>query len=411
MAIPPPRSGGGGRKPRVPPLPPARTLLTALAAVVTLAVLCLLSSSSPAASLSGYRRSVAGRGDKYLYWGGRVDCPGKHCDSCAGLGHQESSLRCALEEALFLGRIFVMPSRICLSSVHNAKGVLQSNATSTRRWEESSCAMESLYDIDLISRTVPVILDNSETWHDIVSRTTFQKGSVAYVQGISRAELKANPLYSTALVINRTASPLAWFMECKDRKNRSSVMLSYTFLPSMPARKLRDAANKLLSVTFVVGCDATLNSVPLFQMKEILGDYDAIHVRRGDLLKNRKDRFGVERSLHPHLDRDTRPEFIKKRIAKWIPPGRTLFIASNERTPGFFSPLSDRYRLAYSSNFSSILGPVIENNYQLFMVERLMMQGAKTFVKTMREFDSDLTLCDDPKKNTKVWQKPVYTDD
>lgn len=88
-------------------------------------------------------------------------------------------------------------------------------------------------------------------------------------------------------------------------------------------------------------------SVPLFQMKEILGDYDAIHVRRGDLLKNRKDRFGVERSLHPHLDRDTRPEYIRKRIVKWIPPGRTLYIASNERTPGFFSSLSDRYHLHY----------------------------------------------------------------
>uniref|UniRef100_A0A453AY97 O-fucosyltransferase family protein n=1 Tax=Aegilops tauschii subsp. strangulata TaxID=200361 RepID=A0A453AY97_AEGTS len=145
------------------------------------------------------------------------------------------------------------------------------------------------------------------------------------------------------------------------------------------------------------------------QIKEILGEYDAIHVRRGDLLKNRKDRFGVERSLHPHLDRDTHPEFIKRRIAKWIPKGRTLFIASNERTPGFFSPLSDRYKLAYSSNFSGILEPIIENNYQLFMVERLIMQGAKTFVKTMKELDSDLALCDDPKKNTKNWEVPVYT--
>ncbi|CAL4939584.1 unnamed protein product [Urochloa decumbens] len=394
MVIPPPRiaggGGGGGRKPRVPPLPPARTLLTAFAAAAALAVLCLL-SSSPAASLSGAWRSGARSGDKYLYWGGRVDCPGKHCGSCAGLGHQESSLRCALEEALFLGRTFVMPSRMCLSSVHNTKGVLQSSASSEQRWEESSCAMESLYDIDQISRTIPVILDNSKTWHDIVSRSKkLEVGGVAHVQGISRGELKQNPLYSTALIINRTASPLAWFMECKDRKNRSSVMLSYTFLPSMPAKNLRDAANK---------------------MKEILGDYDAIHVRRGDLLKNRKDRFGVERSLHPHLDRDTRPDYIRRRIAKWIPPGRTLYIASNERTPGFFSPLSDRYKLAYSSNFSRILEPVIENNYQLFMVERLIMQGAKTFVKTMREFDSDLTLCDDPKKNTKVWQRPVYTDD
>lgn len=392
MAIPPriTAAGGGGRKTRVPPLPPARTLLTAFAAVVALAILCFL-SSSPTATLSGSWRSGARSGDKYLYWGSRVDCPGKHCGSCAGLGHQESSLRCALEEALFLGRIFVMPSRMCLSSLHNTKGIIQSGATTKQRWEESSCAMESLYDIDQISRTVPVILDNSKNWHDIVSRSMkLEVGGVAHVQGISRGELKQNSIHSTALIINRTASPLAWFMECKDRKNRSSVMLSYNFLPSMPAEKLRNAANK---------------------MKEILGDYDAIHVRRGDLLKNRKDRFGVERSLHPHLDRDTRPEYIRKRIAQWIPPGRTLFIASNERTPGFFSPLSDRYKLAYSSNFSSILEPIIENNYQLFMVERLMMQGAKTFIKTMREFGSDLTLCDDPKKNTKVWQKPVYTDD
>lgn len=42
--------------------------------------------------------------EKYLYWGNRIDCPGKHCGSCEGLGHQESSLRCALEEALFLNR-------------------------------------------------------------------------------------------------------------------------------------------------------------------------------------------------------------------------------------------------------------------------------------------------------------------
>lgn len=34
-------------------------------------------------------------------------------------------------------------------------------------------------------------------------------------------------------------------MECKDRNQRSSVMLPYSFLPSMAARKLRDAADKV----------------------------------------------------------------------------------------------------------------------------------------------------------------------
>ncbi|MFS7889217.1 hypothetical protein Hanom_Chr00s000003g01604341 [Helianthus anomalus] len=42
--------------------------------------------------------------EKFLYWGNRIDFPGKHCESCEGLGHQESSLRCALEEAIVLNR-------------------------------------------------------------------------------------------------------------------------------------------------------------------------------------------------------------------------------------------------------------------------------------------------------------------
>uniref|UniRef100_A0A0E0ANC8 Uncharacterized protein n=1 Tax=Oryza glumipatula TaxID=40148 RepID=A0A0E0ANC8_9ORYZ len=386
--------GGGGRQRMALPLPPKGALLAAVTTASVLSILCVLSFTDSLSYLGFQVRGVDKRESSrsYLYWGAAVDCPGKHCASCAGLGHQESSLRCALEEALFLDRIFVMPSRLCLNSVHNTRGIInQSDATSNKRWETSSCAMESLYDIDLISRTVPVVLDNPQSWYAIVSRSTKlgEEGDVAHAQGVSRQELKENTLYSKAFLINRTASPLAWFMECKDRTKRSSVMLPYNFLPSMPARKLREAANKI---------------------KVILGDYDAIHVRRGDLLKNRKDRFGVERSLHPHLDRDTHPENIKRRIAKWIPRGRTLFIASNERTPGFFSPLSDRYKLAYSSNFSSILEPVIDNNYQLFMVERLIMQGARKFVKTMKEFDNDLSLCDDPKKNTKVWEEAVYTD-
>ncbi|XP_057802951.1 uncharacterized protein LOC131018244 [Salvia miltiorrhiza] len=206
-------------------------------------------------------------------------------------------------------------------------------------------AMDSLYDLDFMSNTVPVILDNSKTWHHVLT-TSMKLGSrgIAHVRGVSRTDLQQKKMYSNLLLINRTASPLSWFMECKDRNNRSSIMLPYSFLPSMAAKKLRDAAEK------VIHCNlATFR------------------------------------------------------------PGRTLFIASNERTPGFFSPLSVRYKLAYSSNYSSLLDPIIENNYQLFMVERLIMMGAKSFIRTFKEDDTDLSLTDDPKKNTKIWQIPVYT--
>ncbi|CAI9099572.1 OLC1v1036421C1 [Oldenlandia corymbosa var. corymbosa] len=286
-----------------------------------------------------------------------------------------------------------MPSRMCINPIHNNKGILhQSNSTSSEeRWTTNSCAMDSLYDISLISEKVPVILDNSKQWHRVLS-TSMKLGSrgIANVQAVSRNDLQSKSSYSNILLVNRTASPLAWFMECKDRNDRSAVLLPHSFLPSMAAKKLQNAAEKI---------------------KALLGDYDAIHVRRGDILKTRKDRFGVDRTLHPHIDRDTRPEFIQCRIAKWCPPGRTLFIASNERKPGFFSPLASRYKLAYSSNYSSILDPLIENNYQLFMVERLILMGAKTYIKTYKEDENDLSLTDDPKKNTKVWQIPVYTKD
>ncbi|XP_057549304.1 uncharacterized protein LOC130827558 isoform X2 [Amaranthus tricolor] len=301
---------------------------------------------------------------KFLYWGYRIDCPGKHCDTCAGLGHQESSLRCALEEALFLERTFVMPARMCINPIHNKKGILHqmSNVSTEKGWMATSCAMDSLYDLDLISQKIPVILDNSELWHQVLS-TTMKLGArgVAHVEGVNRVELKKNSQYANLLLINRTASPLAWFVECKDRLNHSAVMLPYDFLPSMATKKLRDAADMI---------------------KAMLGDYDAIHVRRGDILKTRKDRFGVERSRHPHVERDTRPECILRRIAKWIPPGRTLFIASNERKPGYFSPLA----------------------------ARLIMMGAKTVINTFKTDDSDMSLSDDPKKNTGGWMEVVRTE-
>ncbi|KAI5344485.1 hypothetical protein L3X38_012362 [Prunus dulcis] len=373
-----------------------------IAAIVLLFFFASLISTNPVSSPEGLESVTKSENndqndqnghEKFLYWGNRIDCPGRHCESCEGLGHQESSLRCALEEAMFLKRTLVMPSRMCINPIHNKKGILRrsNTANSEETWAAKSCSMDSLYDMDLISDTVPVILDNSKLWYQVLT-TSMKLGArgVAHVERVSRVDLKENSRFSNLLLINRTASPLSWFMECKDRNNRSPILLPYSFLPSMAAKNLRNVADKI---------------------KALLGDYDAIHVRRGDKIKTRKDRFGVDRTLHPHLDRDTRPEFILHRIEKWVPPGRTLFIASNERTPGFFSPLTVRYKLAYSSNFSHILDPVIGNNYQLFMVERLIMMGAKKFIRTFKEDDTYFSLTDDPKKNSKLWKMPVSTMD
>lgn len=71
--------------------------------------------------------------------------------------------------------------------------------------------MDSLYDMDLISDTVPVILDNSKIWYQVLS-TSMKLGArgVAHVEGVSHVNLKDNNRYSNLLLINRTASPLSW---------------------------------------------------------------------------------------------------------------------------------------------------------------------------------------------------------
>ncbi|KAJ1436054.1 hypothetical protein SESBI_04608 [Sesbania bispinosa] len=175
---------------------PRSTILVLGGAVAAIAFLFLLSSlvSTTGSSKSHLRVRVEGQhhSDKYIYWGNRIDCPGKHCGSCEGLGHQESSLRCALEEAIYLRRMnhtlilfkcyiviellliartFVMPSRMCINPIHNKKGILHhsSNASSEEQWAASSCAMDSLYDPELMSETVPVILDNSKEWYQVQS--------------------------------------------------------------------------------------------------------------------------------------------------------------------------------------------------------------------------------------------------
>ncbi|XP_027365360.1 uncharacterized protein LOC113872202 isoform X3 [Abrus precatorius] len=232
------------------PKPARSSILLLVAAVTAIAILFLFSSmlSTDNVRRRQQQQQKQESEEKYLYWGTRIDCPGKHCVSCEGLGHQESSLRCALEEAMFLQRTFVMPSRMCINPIHNKKGILHhsTNATtSEERWAASSCAMDSLYDIELISGIVRVILDDSKEWYTVLS-TSMKLGArgVAHVEGVNRVDLKENNRYLDLLLINRTASPLSWFMECKDRNNRSAIMLPYSFLPSMAAGKLRDAAEK-----------------------------------------------------------------------------------------------------------------------------------------------------------------------
>jgi hypothetical protein len=50
--------------------------------------------------------------------------------------------------------------------------------------------------------------------------------------------------------------------------------------------------------------------------------------------------------MYTNLDRDTQPEAVMERIKLWIPAGRTLYIATDEKQVHYFDQLSSKYARA-----------------------------------------------------------------
>ena len=106
------------RTSKTKPKPRSPILLVSIAVTAITLLFLIRSVISTKGSLSFSSKSLENViNEKYLYWGRRMDCPGKHCESCEGLGHQESSLRCALEEAMYLQRWSVTYSTFVFSTL------------------------------------------------------------------------------------------------------------------------------------------------------------------------------------------------------------------------------------------------------------------------------------------------------
>lgn len=89
------------------------------------------------------------------------------------------------------------------------------------------------------------------------------------------------------------------------------------------------------------------------QFKAFFGDYDAIHVRWGDILKTREDRFGVDWSLHPRLGGDTCLEFYSVQNCKMGPSRTNSFYCFKWEDPGILCPpCFDVYYLSLWSSWT-----------------------------------------------------------
>lgn len=127
-------------------------------------------------------------------------------------------------------------------------------------------------------------------------------------------------------------------------------------------------------------------------VRQRLGDYCGVHVRRDDMLEMK--------DVYPNLDRDTQPDRIGDTLARAVAEGSAVYILTNERDRSFFTPLKSRFVVFQYFDFPElkrlIEGPE-PDNFLLFEVEKLLFEAAQTKVHTFShpEGGPRLALCSD----------------
>jgi hypothetical protein len=127
-------------------------------------------------------------------------------------------------------------------------------------------------------------------------------------------------------------------------------------------------------------------------VRQQLGHYCAVHVRRDDMLEMKDE--------YPNLDRDTRPDRIGQTLGAHLQDGAIVYIMTNERDRSFFLPLKKRFRVLQHFDFPPLRELVDgdrPDNFLLFEVEKQLFEHAAVKVHTFThpEGGARIALCSD----------------
>ncbi|CAI5524024.1 unnamed protein product [Closterium sp. Naga37s-1] len=271
---------------------------------------------------------------------------------------QLSSLRCAMEEALLTNRTFVLPRHICIRPAFNIDAARIVNTSQTEM------LLEDLFDLKAIIKALPkgIVFADSDDWkqtlaaaQDAQTLADARKKNPPKKEGeegggggeeeeedetpaqylvvedgsVSWRELRDVPDYAEAKIVHRK-DDRPWRRVCATRFNGTAVI--YHGPPF--AKYIRDLA---------------------MQLSEKLGHFVFLHVRRHNTDIMRDDASYLRCR---HLDRDTRVPAIRRHIWRLIPENSTLYIATDEVNPGFFSGLRQCYDSPPNGSSSEFPQPV-----------------------------------------------------
>lgn len=235
-------------------------------------------------------------------------------DYCSGYRHFSWSLQCALGEALYLNRTFVFDMQVCVDEVHNFGTKVERDAR--------------LYlDVDLIARGLPIVPRKEffESWKRHNAAHPGAKVPTRVVTVWDHAVwLRDEP----ATIVWRDVGPRQYASQvCDDGRENKVIKRAYHLVQHAP---------HLMDVAWYIA-------------SQLGWDFDAVHVRRGDK--------ALDKVRWPHLDADTQPESLLEKLPKFIAPGRTIYVATDERNVSFFGPLWRKYKVRLLEDFAWLWAP------------------------------------------------------
>ena len=314
-----------------------------------------------------------------------------YVDKNKGLNHQLSSIGCALAEAHFSRRTFVLP----------AGGFCHRRRGSTENTAGLQCIpWGRLLDLGLLSRLVPVME---------AERVPMGLSALEGDQGTSRnwSSPALRAISCEVAPYLRRRINVHWFSPCFWHRTHSASLVRAAWEAiTGPAQRLRGSPAKYaLQTPWLTSILNLLRSGLWFAAnikkaaaaaRAVLGSdsYLALHVRRGDRLVppqcKRSTSAGVTgrgRANSPlncaRLDNLTRPHAIRDALFKWVPDGTTVFVATGDEEPGFFSLLKADYRLKFAHDIAPALAAHgVTSSSLTYAAETLLMYGSCALVES-----------------------------
>ncbi|KAL3616365.1 hypothetical protein CASFOL_039755 [Castilleja foliolosa] len=250
------------------------------------------------------------KGNKYLYYS-------RGGDYCKNMNHYIWSFMCALGEARFLNRTFVMDLSVCLSSTY----------TQTHKDEEGK-DFRFYFDFEHLKETSSIVEEGE----------------------FLRDWKKWNRSHKTKIPVRKVGSYKVTPMQLK--KDKSTIIWRQFDSPEPDNywyRVCEGPASKHVERPWgSIWKSKRLMNIVTAISGSMDWDFDAVHVVRGEKAENKV--------MWPNLDRDTSPDAILGKLEGVVEAWRNLYVATNEPFYNYFDKLRSRYKVHLLEDYRELWG-------------------------------------------------------